>query len=111
MLAGVLMTAWLLALAACEKQTSSTPAAPTPSATADNGSLSEPTTAADQAQLAATLQELTQAARRYGVEQRRAPRSMEELVSKGYVTSIPQPPPGKKFAIDKEKLQVFLTSP
>jgi hypothetical protein len=35
------------------------------------------------------------------------PKTLEELVAAGYLSQVPQPPPGKRFAIDK-KLQVNL---
>jgi len=45
------------------------------------------------------LSELTQLVRRYGMEQQKAPKSMNDLVSKGYLTSIPPVPAGKKYVI------------
>ena len=56
----------------------------------------------------ALLAQLTQAVRRYGVEQRRAPKSLEELVAQGYLPALPEAPAGKKFAISKN-LEVYLT--
>ncbi len=55
------------------------------------------------------LKELTQAVRKYAVEQRRAPATLDELVAKGYLAAIPSAPAGKKFAINKN-LQVNLAS-
>jgi competence protein ComGC len=63
--------------------------------------------AADEAKLAAALSELTQLVRRYGMEQQSAPRSLRDLVSKGYLSEVPQAPPGKKYSINKN-LQVYL---
>jgi hypothetical protein len=77
-----------------------------PSATVD----SPPATAAsEEKDLATVLSELTQAVRRYGVEQRRAPRNLDDLVAGGYLTGIPAAPAGKKFAIDKN-LQVIVAN-
>jgi competence protein ComGC len=56
----------------------------------------------------AILTELTQKVRRYGLEQRQAPKNLEELVSKGYLPTVPKAPPGKRFAINKN-LEVYLT--
>jgi hypothetical protein len=53
------------------------------------------------------LGELTQAVRKYGVEQRRVPKDLEELSAQGYLRQIPSPPCGKKFVITKN-LQVEL---
>jgi len=62
----------------------------------------------DEAQIATTLAELTQVVRKYSVEQRSAPKTVEELVADGYLNRLPPPPPGKRFAINKN-LQVYLT--
>ncbi len=75
-----------------------------PSAPAPGGRAAE---AVDEADLPAVLAGLTQAARRYGLEQRRAPASLEELVAKGYLARIPEAPGGGRFVIDKQ-LQVRL---
>ena len=63
--------------------------------------------APDDAQMAAILDELTQAVRKYSVERQIVPKNLEELVAKGYLTHVPQAPAGKKFVISKE-LQVQL---
>jgi competence protein ComGC len=57
--------------------------------------------------MAAVLSELTQVVRKYSVEQRRAPKSFDELVAAGYLSRVPEGPSGKKFAINKS-LQVYL---
>jgi hypothetical protein len=54
------------------------------------------------------LNDLTQQARKYGMEQQKAPKDLNELVAKGYLSAVPQPPPGKKFEITR-KLDVILT--
>lgn len=64
--------------------------------------------ATDTAPMRALLAELTQAVRKYAVEQQRAPKSIDEVVAAGYLSNQPTPPVGKKFAIDKN-LQVYLT--
>jgi len=61
-------------------------------------------------QVSTVLTELTQLVRKYSVEQRKAPKSLDELVAKGYLDSVPQAPNGKRFAINKD-LQVYLSEP
>ena len=50
---------------------------------------------------AAACAQLTQALRKFALQQRRLPASFEELVASGYVAGVPQPPPGKRYAIDR----------
>jgi hypothetical protein len=66
--------------------------------------------ASSEAQLKDTLGELTQLVRRYAMEQRSTPPTLQELVNKGYLTNVPPAPGGKKFAINK-KLEVYLANP
>ena len=47
--------------------------------------------------------------RKYGAEQRRVPKTLEELVASNYLSRVPQAPSGKKFAINKN-LQVYLAN-
>lgn len=61
----------------------------------------------DQAAIAELLGQLTQAARKFAAEQQRVPQSLEELVSRGYLTRVPAAPAGKAFTITKQ-LQVEL---
>ena len=96
-----------IALTGCGKETNPAPTAAHETNVSAPDAQSAP---AEEARVAAALQALTQAVRRYGVEQRRPPTSLDELVTKGYLDSIPQPPAGKKFAINKN-LQVYVTSP
>jgi len=53
------------------------------------------------------LRELTQAARKYGMEKQKAPKSLEELAAGGYLPQVPAAPAGKKFAISPQ-LEVIL---
>ena len=64
-----------------------------------------PVTAADAS---ATLADLTQALRRYSMEQRKVPAALSELVSRGYLKALPAAPAGKKFAIDPKRVEVIL---
>lgn len=63
--------------------------------------------AATQTPIEATLVELTQTVRKYAMEQQKAPKDLQELVDKGYLKQVPQPPAGKKFVLTK-KLEVQL---
>lgn len=60
------------------------------------------------ADMTATLAELTQALRKYSVEQRKVPASLSEVAAAGYIQKMPQPPPGKTFAIDQKNVKVVL---
>ena len=73
------------------------PAQPPPPAAAVNS----------EAEIAAALSTLTQAVRKYSAEKQRVPQNLGEVVSAGYVPSMPSPPTGKKFAINR-KLEVIL---
>ncbi len=94
------------------------PAAPTAAAQAEatpvtnSAAAPTPTTGekvgSDPAQIATVLSALTQAVRKYAVEQRRVPKSFDEIVAAGYLSATPQAPAGKKFTIDKN-LQVNLS--
>jgi len=63
--------------------------------------------AGSDSETANVLRELTQTVRRYAAEQQKAPKSLDEIVSAHYLPAIPQAPPGKKFAINKN-LEVYL---
>jgi hypothetical protein len=93
MVARVLMAFLMVLLVGCGK--SSPPSASTG--------------AADQAQIDRALNDLTQALRKYAVERRRAPATLDELVTNGYLAAIPNAPAGKKYAINKN-LQVYLAN-
>ena len=97
-----------LLLIACSKEADAPQAAPAepiisapttlPGAAAANAA---PDTAAADARAA----ELTQIVRKYAAEKQRVPKDFQEIVSAGYLPSIPSAPAGKKFVIDKN-LQV-----
>lgn len=54
------------------------------------------------------LLELTKQVRRYSLEKRKLPQSVEDLVAAGYIQSVPPAPTGKKYAIDKDQAQAIL---
>ena len=56
------------------------------------------------------LDQLTQVLRKFSVENRRVPATLDEVVAAGYLKEIPPPPAGKKFAIEPRKVQVILVS-
>src|SRR5437867_1740793 len=80
---------------------------PAPPAAGSGATAVAPSGASD-AELAAALGELTQALRKYSFEQRRLPKSLNEVVAAGYVKTMPQAPPGRKFAIDAKSVQVVV---
>jgi hypothetical protein len=121
-----------LLLAACQKksQVSNTPVST--SETAVNDSRAAPTHAAPQgpaaapatqpqastpvqpvvvdpsADSAAVLAQLTQALRKFSFEHRRVPKSFSEVAAAGYVSGMPQAPPGKQFAVNVKRVEVVL---
>jgi hypothetical protein len=115
MLARTLTIVLLMAAVGCGQAPSSPPSQPESNSTrtdaAANSSSEAPPAApaapTDATQIAALLAELTQSVRKYGVDKQRVPKSLDELVAGGYLNQVPQPPPGKRFEIDR-KLQVQL---
>jgi hypothetical protein len=107
------LAAWI----GCGKQPQSTSTQPDPreakgppstdAAATVPGNAAAVTPVTDEAAIAAMLNELTQVVRRFAVEQRRVPKTLDELAATGYLSRVPQAPVGKKFAIDKN-LQVSL---
>ncbi len=63
--------------------------------------------ATNKVDIAQVLGDLTQLVRKYSVEQRQTPGSLEDLVAKGYLDSVPLAPDGRRFTITRE-LQVRL---
>ena len=103
----------------CGKQPAASPSAtePPPAQAASSPTTPRPepaaaaaaTAPADPTQTTALLGELTQAVRKYSVEQRRVPKDLEELSAQGYLRQVPSAPSGKKFVITKN-LQVQLVN-
>jgi competence protein ComGC len=60
-------------------------------------------------EIARVLGELTQWVRKYSVEQRQPPASLDDLLAKGYLKEVPAAPAGKRFVITKN-LQVELAN-
>ena len=57
---------------------------------------------------AVDLGHLTRLVRRYAVEQQQVPKDILDLVTLKYLASIPVPPQGQKFVIDRRKVEVKL---
>ncbi len=68
----------------------------------------EPSAVASEADLANVLAELTQELRKFSVEKRQVPASLNEVVAAGYIQNMPQPPSGKAFGIDPKNLKVIV---
>ena len=87
------------------------PAAPAPESTpsstfkvtvpVDTNGATQPITMSEP-DISATLTRLTQTLRRFAAENRRVPKSLDELVSAGYLPELPTPPGGKRFVFDEE---------
>jgi hypothetical protein len=56
----------------------------------------------------ADLGYLTRLVRRYTVEQQQVPKDLLELVTLRYLASVPVPPQGQKFVIDRRRVEVRL---
>jgi competence protein ComGC len=54
--------------------------------------------------------ELTKQVRRYSFEKRRLPQNLDELVTAGYIKSVPPAPAGKKYAVAADKAEVILVN-
>ena len=80
-----------------------------PPPTVNHGPVVAPVTV-PQADASAMLAQLTEVVRRYSVEHRRVPQSLDEVVAARYLTGLPAAPSGKKFVIDKKTLQVSLAN-
>lgn len=70
-----------------------------------------PAIQAGGADLTPILAELTQAVRKFSFEKQHRPASLEELVSAGYLGSLPQLADGRRFSIDPKSMQVVVTKP
>jgi len=56
------------------------------------------------------LPALTAALRQYCQWKMRVPKDMNELVVSRYLTNLPAPPPGQKYAIDPTRLEVLIVN-
>ena len=89
-----------------ESQTPPAPAA----AAATPQVVQNPAVVQPGSEMSTVLAQLTQAVRRYGAEKQKVPTSLNEVLGAGYVQGAPQPPAGKKFAIDPKRLEVMLVN-
>jgi hypothetical protein len=67
-----------------------------------------PVTIVDSTDASAQLTQLNQLIRRFSMERREAPKSLNDLVAAGYLAGLPTAPSGKQFVIDAKSLQVLL---
>ena len=114
-LSGILAVGVLLVLPACGKKQPTTPSTvadsqANPSSQAADGAAvpapagtANPTEVTNPADVQGTLGLLTDAVRKYCVEQRKVPSTIEEVIAAGYIRNAPAPPPGKKFAINSRR--------
>jgi hypothetical protein len=56
----------------------------------------------------AALGTLSQAVRRYAAEKQRVPATLDEVAAAGYIQIVPQPPAGKRYVIDRKRMEVTL---
>jgi hypothetical protein len=77
------------------------PAPPIETAKGSSSSIPEP-------DHTAMLSELTQALRKFSAEKQRVPKSLQELVTAGYLPSVPAAPAGKRFEINEKRVEVVL---
>jgi len=111
----LILSCWLAFLLGCGKK-ATLPPAPTASQDAGKSVLAPPSnrppptagSTADDLQMATALSQMTQAVRKYAVEQRKAPKNLSEVAAAGYLSSVPVAPAGKQFAIS-QKLEVYLS--
>lgn len=92
----------ILVFAGCGKKAAEAPATPNAASTVVEGA-----TNSDEDNIAKQTQRLTQVLRKFAAENRRVPRSLDELVQMGYLPELPVPPGGKKFVFD-DQLRVTL---
>ena len=97
----LLMTV-VMAVPGCRKKPAPAPA--TPPATAAEASGTAP------AEKDPDLTALNAAYKKFWLEQKSPPAKLEDLVTKKYMTSLPVPPPGKKFNVDWTKMEVTLVN-
>jgi len=60
------------------------------------------------AEVQTTLTQLTDAARKYNLEKRQPPMSLQDVVAAGYLKEIPAAPPGKRFVLNPRQVVVTL---
>jgi len=82
------------------------PSAPPPTADAAPATGDAPAPEAEDPSLEALNKSLTA----YIMGQLKEPTTLEELVKAGYIKRLPQPPPGKKFALNGNRTAVVLVN-
>jgi hypothetical protein len=102
-------------IAGCGKKTGSASQAPADQSAGSSPAVQPPAPNATpvsvqtvQGDTGQMLDQLTQVLRKFSVENRRVPKSLDEVVTAGYLKEIPPAPAGKKFSIEPRKVQVVL---
>jgi len=67
-----------------------------------------PTAPADASLRLPVQQELTGAIHLYQMDHQKLPADFTTLVREKYLPALPKPPPGKRFALDRNRLQVVI---
>lgn len=67
-----------------------------------------PTAPADASLRLPVHQELTGAIHLYQMDHQKLPADFTTLVREKYLPALPKPPPGKRFALDRNRLQVVI---
>ncbi len=103
----LMSVAMLVSMSACRrKPTSSAPTASPGEQTPAKDHL--PTAPTDSSLRFPIQQELTGAIHLYQTDFRKLPPDFETLVKGNYLKVMPTPPPGKRFAVDRNRLQVVV---
>jgi len=97
----VLLLLTVLAAPGCRKKPDAAPATPSPAPAEAGGAA---------AQKDPDLTALNAAYKKFWLEQKSPPAKLEDLVTKNYMTKLPVPPPGKKFNVDWNKMEVTLVN-
>jgi hypothetical protein len=85
-----------------------TGSAPQPGQTQGQPSDRLPTAPNDSSLRLPVHRELTDAVHLYEMDHQKLPLDFETLVKAKYLKAMPQPPPGKRFAFDRNRLQVVV---
>jgi hypothetical protein len=113
------LTVWAVLITGCNKhQPTDDEAVPTTATSAPENGTAQPaavrprvapvTIAPAEADPGPTLAQLTVVVRRFAVERRQVPKSLNDVVAAGYLTALPAAPAGKQFAIEPKQLEVVL---
>ena len=98
-----LLSLALAVFAGCaQKSATEAPAAPIAAPAAAKTAAAASSEAPQEVDRTATQDRLTQVLRRYSAETQRVPKSLDELVTAGYLPELPAAPAGKKYVFDQQ---------